>query len=331
MKLLNEICKIPAVSGNEEKYIEFLKNYALNFTGNIKTDNMNNLIVRMNEEADENTIIIECGADTPGIMICGTGKDEKVSFDAVGTVSPYQLINTAVKHSGKAAGIIRTDKKPDEKLKISDLYIELNSSGGDAAADNKNKNSSDTLKAGDFCSVISSIIVDDNSRTAADDFLSSRIPSYCGLRLIEKISREKYGRNVCVLFTAQKKTGARGSKAVLGRKDMIGKFIISIGCCETGESFKLNKGCGILAKDSGTVTSHAVRKYMQETASENNIPYQINISKENQFINSMSVSGTGFLCGGINIPVSKMGQRLERASLNDIDSAVELLYRCAAR
>lgn len=322
MELLNELCKISAVSGNEENYIEFIKNNVLKFTNNIRTDNMNNLIVCMNDDINEDTVIIECSVDTFGIMVCGIEENKKVSFDAVGAVSPHQLLNTFAEFDGEIIGIIRTDKKLDENLKVSDLYLELNVSG------NEDEKVSEKIKAGDFCSVKSNIFINENSGTVADDFLSARIPSYCGLKLIEKMSSENCKNNVCVLFTTQKKLGARGTKALLNDKAMNGKFIISVGCAKADENFKINKGCGILAKDSGTVTSLTVRKHMQEIANKNNIPYQININSENQFINSMSVSGTGYLCGGINIPVSKMGQRLEKANMNDINSAVELLYQC---
>jgi len=318
MNLLNELCNISAVSGSEEHYIEFLKSKVEKYNAYVRTDNMNNLFVCFGEDINSETVIIECGIDEPGIMVCGVEDNGKVNFDAVGAVNAVQFVNAYAMLDGNVIGVIRTDKNMDDNLKISDLYLELNCEKEEA----KNK-----INVGDFCSVKLDLFVEESSKTVISDFLSTKLPSYTVLKLLEKLNAENMlmDKNVCIIFSTQKLLGARGIKAALSGID--GKYIISVGCAKADENFKLNCGCGILAKDSGTVTSLAVRKQMQKVATEKEISYQININEKNQFINSMSVSGNGFLCGGINIPVSRLGAKLEKASLKDIDSAVELLYQ----
>lgn len=316
MNMLNNMCNISAVSGNEEKYIEFLKELISSYNAKIKTDNMNNLFVIFGEEINSETVILECGIDQPGIMICGIEKNGKVNFDAVGTINAVQLLNSFAEKDGEIIGIIRTDKKNTDNLKVSDLYLELNCDN--TKADNY-------IAVGDFCSVSLNLFSDDKSGTLISDLISAKIPAYTVINVIEKLNsrNELNNKNLCIIFNTQKHLGARGLKTALNGIE--GKCVISVGCSAADDNFKVKCGCGILVKDLGTVTSLTLRKKLQSLATENEIPYQINITDKNRFINSIAVCGKGYLCCGIDIPIAEMGNKLEKANLKDIQAAENLI------
>ena len=88
----------------------------------------------------------------------------------------------------------------------------------------------------------------------------------------------------------------------------------------------LGKGPGIKAMDGSLLASVAVRKFLQNVAKENNIPYQVEILVGiGTDAGEMQHAGKGVPTCGISIPSRAAHSAVELIDLEDAENAKELL------
>ena len=298
--MLNELFNTFSPSGFEDDMHNFLKKILLPLDYDISIDNLGSLIAH--KGGDGQKICIECGIDTPGIMVTAC-KDNIAYFSAVGNVSTVFLENKPIRFKNGAYGIVRYNGSDISSAKFSDLFVDIDTGSVDI---------------GDFGAVDSFLRISDN-RVFSND-LNHKIPVKVVLDAIKGINTNK---DITLAFTAQKNLGARGINAFFG-VDSFDK-VITVNSVSANKDIKPDNGCVLVAKDKKYITEQSLLKTFEKTAIENDIPFNIAVCDENLYIENISVSGNGAHCLCIAIPVEYKSKGFECAFEKDICSASDLI------
>ncbi len=288
--MIKEIFETFSPSGNEECIRKLLKKQLGNIFEKIETDNLGNLIAG----AGEGGICIECGMDTAGVMIVSK-TDTRAYFASVGGVKPAELADMKIVFDNGSTGVVKYDDELDLKTaKISDLYIEMDTAD---------------INVGDFGAVATEFSEYECGFSGYG--LKNRIglaAVCCALNAVDRPGK------VTILFSAQKRLGARGIRAFFASR----KFdsVITVDACGSD-------GCSVIAKDSRSVASVAVRTELEQIVDENELDAQTAISDDNFYIEQVLISNN--LCGAIGISVLCEDGRPQRVNKTDFDTAVKLL------
>ena len=134
-------------------------------------------------------------------------------------------------------------------------------------------------------------------------------------------------------FTTQEEVGLRGAKT--SAYNIEPDIAIAIDVTDTGDTpnckmmaVNLGDGVAIKIKDSSVICDKEVREKLEETAKNNNIPYQKEV---------LSFGGTdagvihttkyGVKTGALSIPVRYIHSTKETLDKNDVKSCIELLCK----
>lgn len=288
---MKDIIEAFAPSGCEEQFCELLKSRLGNRFESVCVDNMGNLIAKMGNGG----LCIECGMDSVGVMAVSQ-YEKNIRFSAVGNVKVNDLIGRRIVFENGAFGEVCCDEEADaDKRKISDLYIKLQEGA---------------VEKGNFGAVSPEFCEEDGGYTAYG--LQSRIAVAAVIKALEKVERVS---NVTILFSAQKRLGARGLRAFFG-VNSFERIIMVDGC--------MDDGCAIVAKDEKVAANSWLRKELERLAREKNIDAQTVVSERNFFLEQIAVA-CGDSCVAIGVSVLCNEDEPDRVNKCDFDAAVLLL------
>lgn len=288
--MIKDIFETFSPSGNEECIRELLKQQLHGIFEKIETDNLGNLIA----VSGNGGLCIECGMDCWGIMVVSK-TDTRVYFSSVGGAKPAQFADRTIIFCNGSKGTVKHDEELDLKsAKISELYIEM-----DAA----------NISIGDFGMVDSEFSEDECGFSGYG--LKNRIglAAVCGaLKSVGEVE------NVTVLFSAQKRLGARGIRAFFGEHRF--NKVITVDACS-------NDGCSVIAKDSRAVASVGIRSELEKIVAENDLDAGTVVCDDDFYMEQILISDN--LCGGVGISVLCEDGEPQRVNKTDFDTAVKLL------
>ncbi len=288
--MIKEIFETFSPSGNEEGIRDLLKKQLSDVFEKIETDNMGNLIA----SSGAGGLCVECGIDSTGIMVVSK-TDNQVYFASVGGAKPAELADRTIIFSNGSTGVVKYEDELDLKTaKVSDLYVEMDTVD---------------ISIGDFGTVVSEFDEDECGYSGYG--LKSRI----GLAAVcSALKMQNEIENLTVLFSAQKRLGARGIKAFLGAHSF--DKVITIGASS-------NDGCVIVAKDARAVASVDIRKELERIVVENDLDAEIAVCDDDFYVEQILTSDN--LCGAVGISVLCEEGEPQRVNKTDFDTAVKLL------
>jgi len=288
---MRDIVEAFAPSGEEGALREILKQKLRGKFDEIRTDNMGNLIAR----SGNNSLCIECGMDGIGVMVVSKGSHD-VRFSPVGEMKAKEIIGRKVFFSKDVSGEICCDEeKKIEDAKLSDLYINMDESAVDI---------------GDFGGFVMEYEEEECAYCGYD--LGCRIGLAAVCKAIEQMDDIE---NTTVLFSAQKRLGARGIQAFFGNNSY--ERIVTVDGCD-------DDGCTIIAKDKRAVSNRDLRNVLEGVAEKRDILATTVVSEHNFNLEKISIS-CGDPCVAIGIGVMKEKGEKDRVNKNDFDGVVSLL------
>ncbi len=286
--MINELYDIFSPSGSEGKMREYIIEKISGKFDEIKADKFGNLIAK----SGKNDFCLECGMDSCGIMIVSV-EDKTAHFAGVGGINAGYLIGKKILFADNSIGIVRYDGKTPSESKISDLYLEC---------DTKN------LNVGDF-GIVKSGYCETEDKVFANG-LGNKIGLAAVLEALNKFERIE---NLCVLFSAQKRLGARGIQAFFGAEEF--ERVITVDAVAS-ENFK---NTAFAVADKNGVCSadfkEDLKKYTDSFA----------VTDENLCIANISASGKGASCSALGIPIYNRNKNFETVKKEDFDKGAELL------
>ena len=288
--MLKELFEVFSPSGNEECIRELLKQQFGGIFERLQTDNIGNLIAG----SGSGGLCIECGMDSSGIMVVSK-TDSRVYFASVGGLKTVDLADRTIVFGNGKTGIVKYNEEIDLKTeKISDLYIETDTSD---------------IQIGDFGAVVTEFDEDENGFSGYG--LKNRIGLAAVCSALKAVGKVE---NVTVLFSAQKRLGARGIRAFFGADNF--ERVITVDACS-------NDGCLVIAKDAKSVASVGIGAELEKLADENDLDVETAVCDDNFYIEQILITDNP--CGAVGISVLCEDDQLQRVNKTDFDTAVNLL------
>lgn len=296
--MIKELCKVIAPSGCEEQVRGLIKRYVKDKFENIQTDKLGNLICGSTSAQ----LCIECGMDSCGVMVVAV-EDEKAYITGVGGINTEYLIGKKILFNDGRFCIVRYDGKASAESKMSDLYLE-----GDT----------DKLTIGEF-GVVKSGYCETEDRMFANG-LGNKI----GIAtVIEALNKLEDTSRVCVIFSAQKRLGAKGAQAFFENNGFERVVTVDALLCEKG--IKSGKGCVLIASDKNFVCSKEFKNSLVQCAERNNKELTVAVTDKNMCMAQMGAVGKGAECVGIAIPTFCKDVNFECVCKKDFEAAAEFL------
>lgn len=287
-----------APSGSEQKMVDFIKERVSSKFEKIRIDALGNLICSSGDGGN----CIECGMDTCGVMIVQVDED-KSRFAGVGGINAEYLISKKIEFKDGNFGFARYDGQNAQKTKICDLYLE-----GDTAA----------LKIGDF-GVVASQFSEDKNKIYGNG-IGNRVGLSVVLKALEATEKLE---NLTVIFSAQKRTKARGIKAFFTAN----KFdrVITIDGAECSGAIKSGNGSFLVVADKIGKTPKEFADKITKKADENGVRLEKAVVDQDFCMGTISTLGNGAACTAIAVPVNNKNKTVESIEKSDIDECVKLI------
>ncbi len=324
--LIKDLVSIPAVSGNEENIISYLKSILAPY-GVVNVDAMNNISCTFGSGYH---LLLDAHLDEIGMIVTSITDDGFLKVGAVGGIDKRMLLDSEVTVWGKKnlEGVISTLpphlQKADDERKIpdiSEISIDLGMKKEDVES---------LVSLGDkvtFRRRFTQLLNNQVSSNCLDD----RAGAASIILALEEL--KKLPVKITVLFSTQEEVGTRGAKTgafAKGADECISvdvSFGYSYGCSK--------EECGIVSKGAMIGYSPILDKNISNTlkrlAKEQNIPYQTEIMNGRTGTNAdvISVCESGIRCGLISIPLKYMHSPVEVVDINDVESVSRLIVAYA--
>ncbi len=286
--MISEVYNVFSPSGSEGMMSDYIAKRISGLFEDVKTDKFGNLIAR----SGNGKFCIECSMDSCGIMIVSLSEG-KAHFAGVGGINAEYLIGKKILFPDGGIGIVRYDGKTPGESKISDLYLECDT---------------DKLNIGDFGVVKSGYF------ETKDKIFANGLGNKIGLSaVLEALSEFDRIENLCVLFSAQKRLGARGVQAFFGDNEF--DKVITV---DSASSEIVKEGAIVVADQGGTCDlrfKEELKKYTDGFA----------VTSENLCMSNISATGKGAACAALAVPVYNKNKNFETVKRTDFDKCVNLL------
>ncbi len=274
-KLLERLCNAMAVSGAEGEVRNIVMEEVRAYADEVKVDSLGNVLVtRQGSGKNRLRLMLDAHMDEVGFMIVSDGEDGMYEFDTVGGVDVRNLAGKQVivgkDHTPGVIGV-----KPIHLLKSGEathipdkdsLRIDLGP-GGKAQIGDRATFATKYLRAGP-CIFAKSI----------DDRIGVAI-------LIELVRHAPANIDLCAAFSVQEEIGLRGAGVAAHYFDPDLAIAIDStpaydlpthdGRENISYNTRLGSGPAIYLTDSNTLHNPRLIRFLQETAEQAEIPYQI--------------------------------------------------------
>ncbi len=318
--MLKTLSDLTCMSGNEKSIIDVIKNN-LTCKADVKTDNMNNLIVSCVHDESLSTVVLSAHMDEPGFIITDITDDGYLKFDIIGDINPTDIVSKQVK-IGNCTGIISlkaihlTTKEEREKpVKTDDLFIDI---GAKSKEDAKK-----TVIPGDYCYFIS-----DFSEFGEASVKGKSLSSRAGCRiLVDILNNNSFSKlNLICIFTTQKEVASRGAVVALKSIDnpMLAIVLDGIGCTD---NINISKGPVVCYTSEDTLKSRLLINKTEDICFVNKLSVQkMCADKEKTDLISFKSQRTDIPSILIGVPCKYKNTASEAMALNDIGQAYDLIY-----
>lgn len=322
--MLDELCALVGVSGDEHKVRKYIKNTVLNDVQEMIEDAYGNLIVRKGPE-DKAAIMFAAHMDEIGFIITGIEKSGFLRFAPIG-ISPHILsakkviIGDNEIHGAITAKPVHLVKKEERKKvpEIEDMYIDIGVSSKEEAVK--------AVKVGDRGTFYTRF--SRNGDRIYGKAFDDRIGCYVLIQLLKNSDFPMY----CA-FTTQEEVGLRGARIVGDRIAV--KAAIAVDTTASGEwpldkdsacYPEIGKGPVLSIADRSVICDQRLVSFLEKTAEQQKISYQYKRPMiGGTDAGPLHVSRDGVRVAVVQTPARYIHSPLSVASMNDIDAQVKLL------
>ena len=266
-KLLEKLCTVEGISGDEGSVREIIINEIKPFADEIKTDNLGNIIVfKKGKNRAKAKLMLSAHMDEVGFMVTDITSDGYLKFDEVGGLDRRVVLGkTVTVGKNKVNGVKPIHlSKSDERTavpKYGEMYIDIGATSKDDALS--------VVSYGD--SVNFNSIYENNGYTIKSKAIDDRFGC---LALIELIKSElEYDMHF--VFAVQEEVGLRGAKVAAYSVDPEFAIVVETttaadiaGVEETRQVCNLGDGAVISVMDRRTIYDKRMSEMAFECAKE---------------------------------------------------------------
>lgn len=332
--LLKELSNAPGISGFEGNIREIMTRELKGHVDEIETDGLGNLIVTKKGKKNSKRIMLAAHMDEIGLMVRHIDKEGFVKFTKIGGINDQMLLNQEVYiHSdeGKVLGVIGA--KPPHRMKAAEkkkvveyenMFIDIGASNKEEAEKMVGIGHPITIKH-EFSELAGNLVT--------GKAFDNRVGCYV---LVEAMKRAKSDATIYGVGTVQEEVGLKGARtsAFKINPDMAIALDVTIAGDNPGIKFeeapaKLNGGPAIILTDAsgrGLITHPLVKKLIIDTAEEEKIPYQLEVSEGGTTdATAIHLTREGIPTGVLSVPTRYIHTPVEVVSLDDVENTIKLL------
>lgn len=313
--MLEKLTQSFGPSGREKEIIQVISEYVTQFSDEVYTDALGNLIAH--KKGTGKRIMLAAHMDEIGVAV--TYIDEKgfLRFSKIGGLYQRRLLNRRVRFANGITGVIDTEEN-NKDYNIQKMYIDIGASDREHAEK--------LISVGDMA-VFEGEYKEENG-VIISKALDNRAGCYILIKVLEQIKSEN---DIYFCFTSQEEVGLRGAKAAAYSVNP--EYALAVDVTDTGDTpncpkmaVNLGGGAAVKVMDRSVITSPDVRIRLIELAKKNNIPYQLEIMTDGGTdAGAIHTSREGVKTGGVSVPTRYIHSPSEMVSKKDLDACIMLI------
>ena len=339
-ELLARLAEARGISGYEGAVREIVEEELREYVDEIRTDRLGNLIASKSGKSP--SVMIAAHLDEIGLMVKHIEPEGFLRFSTIGGWFDQTLLNQRVvlqpQPEGEGGDIVygvigskpphRMKKEEREKvIKAEDMFIDIGA-----------KSEEEVSKLG--ITIGTPVIIDRQFTPLINDRVTCKaFDNRSGVAvMIEALRRVNTEFEVYAVGTVQEEVGLKGARtsafelnpdvAIAIDTDIAGGHP---GIEKKDTTVELDKGPVITVSDAsgrGIITPPAVLKWLKDTASRYDIPYQLSVSEGGTTdATAIHLTRSGIPTGVIGVPTRYIHSPVELLSLKDLDKCAELIAR----
>ncbi len=318
IKTLEQLVSAFGPSGCEHEISQVIEQLAAPFVDEITRDVMGNLICH--KKGGGPRVMFSAHMDSIGLV--ATHIDEKgfVRVGALGGVGAKEVVYAPVRFQNGTCGLICVKGDADlDKLKVSDLFIDIGAADGEEAKK--------LIQVGD------ALVYDTPVRQAAgrviSPYLDDRIACLVLLMAMERL--EETDNDLYFVFSTQEEVGCRGAKTAAWAIDPDYGIAVDVTGADDEPGSKhqasslCGKGAAVKVMDRSVICPPELVERLMGLAAERGIPAQRDVLQMGGTdAGPMQATRSGVYAGGISIPCRYTHTPTEMVDLGDVRACAEL-------
>lgn len=334
LDFLKAIVNVPSPSGFEEQAAEIYRRYVSKFADEVRTDVHGNVWAIANPSADMK-VMLAGHMDEIGFIVHFISDDGLLYFSPIGGHDSTIPVGQRVWVHGKerVAGIIGRkaihlleDEERKKKPELKDLWIDIGATSKQQVEE--------VISLGDVATFqyeFQTLLGDRATARGFDNKMGSFIVAEA-LRLLKESGRLEKGVGVYAVATVQEEIGLRGARTASYAIDAQSGIAVDVnhaidypsvsktryGQLDVGKGPSITRGANI---------NPIVFKILTDAASEEEIPYQIDVAPggTGTDANAMQLARGGMATGLLGVALRYMHTPCEMLSLTDVEDCARLM------
>ena len=335
IKLVEELCMAPGISGHEEKIAEIIERELKDVADDIEIDNMGNIIATKKGSSKKGPkVMLAAHMDEIGLMVKYIDDNGYLRFSKIGGINDQLLMNrTVVVHSqnGDVTGVIGSKPphitKAEERNKIipyDKLFIDIGAKDKEEAEKMVCIGDPITFKCW-FEEFPNDLIM--------CKALDNRLGCYVMMEVLKRVDSKA---TVYGVGTVQEEVGLKGAKVVSYKLDPDMAFALDVTL--TGDypgvqieevPIVIGEGPALILIDAsgrGIMTPKIIRDLLTNTGDNEGIPYQREVSDGGTTDgSSIHLTKEGIPTGVLSVPTRYIHSTVSVASMEDVENTIKLI------
>lgn len=323
-ELIEELCSVFGPSGQEEKIREAISRRLEGLVDALETDRLGNLIGRRAPTSGGTggkRVMLAAHMDEIGVMITHVDAQGFCRFAPLGGVLPNALPGGRVVFANGVEGAFGQEGSPlaRERPSLPKMFLDVGATGGDDAK----------VQVGDTA------VFRSGFGTVAERIFAPNLDDRIGCAVLLQTLRElgESPHEILAVFTAQEEVGARGARTAGYALEP--EVVLAIDVTATGDfpeahpmDVSLGKGPAIKVMDRGMIAHPGVRRWLEDAARQNDLPYQLEVLELGSTdASTVQVGRGGVPAGAVSIPCRYVHTPSQVADCGDARLAVDLLVK----
>jgi putative aminopeptidase FrvX len=337
---LADLVRAPGVSGFEDGVREIITRELKPFADELRVDKLGNVVARKGDKNSALKVMLAAHMDEIGFIVRFIENGGCLRFAPMGTwsqqVLPAQRVMVHTRSNGSIPGVIgakaphlMTEEEKKKSLDFSQLFIDLGANSKDAVR-------SLGVEIGDPVTIDRELKIMSDGKTATGKALDDRVGCAVMMEVFKEIGKELDVATYAVA-TTQEEIGLRG--ATVSAFDLSPELaiILDVTCAvdvpgveESEYESRLGAGPSIALSEASPTYAYVahpkVRKLLIDTAIEEKIPYQLDVSQSGlSDAAAISLARGGVPIGMVYVPCRYLHSPVELVNLIDAKNTSKLV------
>lgn len=345
IRFLRHLTETYGPSGREDAVRDYIRSQIEAWADEVRVDALGNLIARRaprgaagagggtrgtgGDDPHGRPLRVMVAAHMDEIALVATHIGDKgfIRVEPVGGQDPVILLGQRVEFAGGVIGVVSSEKLDDARdLKMGKLFVDIGATSGDEARRH--------VRVGDMA------VFHRPLERAGNRLIAKAMDDRSGCAVVmEAMARlEDSPHEVFFVFTVQEEVGLRGARtASFGIAPDVAVAVDITLAGDTPEpphrvAVELGKGPAVKVKDNSQIAHPLVRRWMEESAEAQGIPYQLEVLPfGGTDAGAMQLARAGVPAGTLSIPTRYAHTPGEMVDDGDLEGAVQLLVAMLQR